>query len=438
MKIKNVFIAGAFFVSVVTFAQKDELKALKKIYNKSVPSQTDLADFKSNLSKLEGVASLDADKVALTYYKSVYPLLEVAALGSTPTQAQLQKIFTISAISELANGFNSTLDFEKTSGKKVFTDDIKTRITIIKPKLVDAAFEYGKAEKFDLAAEILYSAYLVDKTDQDNLYYAASYAVNAKDYTNALQYYNELKALNYSGEKTIYYAVNKANQTEDYFATDKTTRDNYVKVLATHEKPRDEKVTSKKGEIYKNIALILVEQGKISEAKQAILDARKANPDDTSLLITEADFYLKEKDFASYTRLVNEALAKDPNNVQLIFNLGVISADSNKYDEAEKYYKRVMEIDPKYFDAYLNLAELKLRADKDFVEQMRKLGTSDADNKKFDVLRQKQIDNYKEVLPYLEKGVELKPDNDAVKRTLLGVYQALEMSDKAKALKAKL
>ena len=438
MKIKNVFIAGALLVSVLTFAQKDELKALKKIYNKSVPTVSELADYKANLSKLESVAVEEADKVSLNYYKSVYPLLEVASIGAEPTAVQLQKIFSVKAISDLANGFNSTLEYEKKSGKKVFTDDIKAKVALIKPRLVNAAVDYGKQNKFNESSAILYSAYLMDKTDQENLYFAASYAVNGKDYDKALEYYYELKALNYSGEKTLYYAVNKANNTEDYFGDDKITRDNYVKIIGTHEKPRDEKVISRKGEIYKNVALILVEQGKISEAKQAILDARKANPDDTSLLITEADFYLKEKDFVSYTRIVNEALAKDPNNVQLVFNLGVISADSGKYDDAEKYYKRAMEIDPKYFDAYLNLSELKLRADKDFVDQMKKLGTSDADNKKFDELRAKQIANYKETLPYLEKGVELRPDNDAVKRTLLGVYQALEMTDKYKALKAKL
>jgi hypothetical protein len=41
-------------------------------------------------------------------------------------------------------------------------------------------------------------------------------------------------------------------------------------------------------------------------------------------------------------------------------------------------------------------------------------------------------------LPYLEKAVEIKPDNDAAKRTLLSVYNALEMTDKYKALKAKM
>jgi tetratricopeptide (TPR) repeat protein len=146
---------------------------------------------------------------------------------------------------------------------------------------------------------------------------------------------------------------------------------------------------------------------------------------------------LKDKDYANYTRIVNEALLKEPNNVQLVFNLGVISAESGKIEDGEKYYSRAIEIDPNYVDAYINLAELKLRADKGFVEQMNKLGTSDSDNKKFDEIREKQKANYREVLPLLEKAMELKSDNEAAKTTLLGVYQALEMTAKYKELKAK-
>ena len=439
MKIKNALLAGVLIVSATTFAQKDELKALKKIYSKDVPTANDVVDFKTNLSKLESLASEEGDKVYLNFYKAVLPQLQMASLGAQPTPSQLQGLFTPKAISELASGYNAMLDYEKKTGKKVFTDEINQDITVVKPIIINTAVALADLKKFNESSDVLYSAYQLDKADQENLYYAASYAVNAKEYDKALKHYYELKSLNYSGEGNMYYAYNISAKSEEYFGNNKAakeTRDNFIK-LKTHEKPRDEKILSKKGEIYKNIALILVEQGKNDEAKTAIVEARKANPDDITLLITEADFYLKEKDFASYTRLVNEALEKEPNNKQLVFNLGVISADSNKLEEAEKYYKRAIEIDPTYFEAYLNLSELKLRSEKTLVEQMNKLGTSAADNKKFDELRAKQIANYKDVLPYLEKAHELQPNDDAAKRTLMGVYQALEMTDKYKALKAK-
>lgn len=436
MKIKNVLLVGVLSLSTLAIAQKDELKALKKIYSKDVPSSNDVADFKTNLAKLESSATEEGDKVYLNFYKGVLPQIEVSSLGGQPSPMQLQKLFTSKAVADMTNGYTQTLEYEKKTGKKIVTDDITKDIAELKPILINLAVAYGENKKQKEAADVLYAAYQLDKKDLENLYYAASYAVNAKDYDNALRYYKELIDANYTGEATMFYATNKETQKEDYFGTTSAQRDLMVK-SGQYEKPRQEKIPSKRGEIYKNITLIYVEQGKTAEAKASIADARKANPNDTSLMLTEADFYLKEKDFASYTRIVNEALEKEPNNVDLIFNLGVISADSNNVADAEKYYKKAFEIDPNYFNAYLNLSELKLRSDKTLVEQMNKLGTSDSDNKKFAELRAKQIANYREVLPYLEKAVELQPTNEASKKTLLGVYQALEMNDKYKALKAK-
>jgi hypothetical protein len=43
----------------------------------------------------------------------------------------------------------------------------------------------------------LYDAYLLDKTDTLNLYYAASTYINANDYGKALPIYYELKNLNF-------------------------------------------------------------------------------------------------------------------------------------------------------------------------------------------------------------------------------------------------
>ena len=270
------------------------------------------------------------------------------------------------------------------------------------------------------------------------LFYAASYAVNAQDYEHALAYYTELKRLNYTGEGTLYLAVNNTTKQEENFGENKTLRDLSVNTAKTHSKPRDEKNPSKAPEINKNIALILLQQGKNSEALAAVRDARKANPGDDNLLFTEMEITLKLKDFDAYTKLVDEALTKNPNDASLVFNLGVIAANSNKLEDAEKHYKRAIEIDPNYADPYLNLAELKLRDDAKWFDEMGKLGTSEKDNKRFDVLKKLRNDNFKIVLPLLEKAVELKGDNDAAKRTLLSVYNALEMTDKAKALKAKL
>ncbi len=438
MKINKLIIAGAIFISIASYAQKDELKTLKKIYSKETPSPDDVKEFKEILVKLEPLAKEEADKVYLNYYKAVSPQIEMASLGTNvaPSFAQMQKFFSPKAIADITSGYLATLDYEAKTGKKVFTDDINEDIPVINNVLVNVAISLGKAKKDKEASDVLYSAYQLNKKDQEKLFYAASYAVNGKDFDSALKYYQELKALNYSGEGTLYYATNKTGGAEESFAT-KNQRDIFIKA-GTHEKPREEKISSKRGEIYRNIALILVDKGRTEEAKTAYADAIKANPNDNSLLINEANLYLTLKEYDTYTRLVNEALAKEPNNPVLYFNLGVVSGESNKVDIAEGYYKKAIEIDPNYFNAYLNLAEIKMRSDQKYVDEINKLGTSDKDLKRYEVLKIDRNKNFMLILPILEKAVELKPENEDAKKTLLSVYRALEMTDKAKELKAKM
>ncbi|MFN3968662.1 tetratricopeptide repeat protein [Flavobacterium sp.] len=441
MKIKHIVLASTILVSVSTFAQKDELKALKKIYDKQVYTDKDIVDFKGTLVKAEPLIAnaTESDKVYLDYYKSTVPFLEMKQAYTKPENAGNAKLvfnyFTIENIAKLTASMNSVKEFEKTSGKALLSKAIDDGIVQLKPFLVNYAVGLGEEKKFKEAGSVLYSAYQMDKNDPDKLFYAASFAVNALDYDNALVYYYELKKLNYTGETTIFWAYNKASKQEETFNT-KVERELFIK-SGTHEKPRDEKTTSKRGEIYKNIALILVEKGKIEEAKAAVTEARNANPEDSSLILTEADLYLKVNDFDTYTKLVNQALANDPNNVDLVYNLGVISANANKIEDAEKYYKKALEINPNYFNANLNLAELKLRADEKFVNEMNKLGTSDKDNKRYEVLKAEREKNFRAILPYLEKAYELEPNNDGAKKTLMSVYNALEMTEKYKALKAK-
>ena len=436
----HIVLASAVLVSVSSFAQKDELKTLKKIYAKDEIKGNDLAEYKSLVNKAEPLASEEGDKIYVGFYKAMIPVLESMAIDKTMTPQQLQmayaKLVNPKAISDFATGLNATLEYEKKSGKKVYTDDIKETINAFKPQLIDYALALGKLNKNKEASEVLYSIYTLDVKDLDMLFYSASYGVNAQDFDKSLEYYEILKKMNYSGEGTIYYAINNTAKLEENFGANKKLRDIAVS-SGSHSKPREEKIPSKRGEIYKNIALILKEKGKTNEAIAAIEDARKENPNDDSLIINQAELYLDNKDFGTYTRLVNEALEKNPNNVDLVYNLGVTSSNANKIDEAKKYYKKAIELDPNYFNALLNLSELILRDDEKYVTEMNKLGTSEKDNKRYEVIKAERNKNFKSVLPYLEKAVELKGDDLAARKTLLSVYNALEMTDKYKALKAK-
>jgi tetratricopeptide (TPR) repeat protein len=422
MKSKYVILASALLISVATFAQKDQIKAAEKAL-KGGNSQEAV----TILQGAEGVMAnaTPAEKAQYFFVK-----------GNSILDLANKNIETGKNLSLAAKAYQELLDVEKVSGKMKYSTQAAASITEIKGKLINAAIADSKAEKSADSAKKLYDAYLLDKKDTINLYYAASTYVNAKDYDTALKLYDELKGMNYSGKSTNYYAVNKVNSQEDFFAT-AADRDRMVK-MGTHEKPRTEAVPSKRGEIYKNVALILVQNGKTEEAKKAIADARKNNPEDDSLILTEANLYLETKDFETYKKLIAEVLQKSPNDANLIFNLGVLSANAKNAVEAEKYYKRVIEIDPNYINAYINLAALKLEDEKPIIDEMNKLGTSAKDMKRYDELKKKRENLFKSTIPFLQKAVELDPKNTDVAKTLLNVYSALEMTAEYKALKAKL
>jgi tetratricopeptide (TPR) repeat protein len=422
MKSRYVIIASALFLSVTSFAQKNEIKAAEKALKSGNAAE---AITILNGAEYLTVNAPDAEKAQFLFVKGN------AYLDLSNKNVEADKNLVLAA-----NTYQDLIVAEKASGKSKYSAQALTSVVEIKGKLINSAIDDTKVDKNASGAQKLYQAYMLDKKDTINLYYAASTYVSAKDFDNALKLYEELKVLNYSGKATYYYAVNKVNNNEDYFAN-AVDRDKMVK-MGTHEKPRTEAVPSKRGEIYKNIALIYVQQGKIDEAKKAVSDARKTNPDDTSLILTEANLYLETKDMDTYKKLISEALEKNPNDVDLIFNLGVISANTKNYSEAEKFYNKVMELDPKYINAYINMAAMKLDNEKDIIDAMNKLGTSEDDMKKYNALKKKREDLFKSTIPYLEKAVELDSTNVDVAKTLLNVYSALEMTAEYKALKAKM
>ena len=422
MKSKYVILASALLISVIAFAQKNELKAAEKALKTGNPQEA--------ITILKGVESLIANasetEKAQYYFDNGNAHLELAN----------KKVEEAKNLSLAAKSFQELIKVEKASGKVKYSSEAKTSIIAIKNKLLYSAVADTKEDRALEGAAKLYEVYLLDKKDTINLYYAASTYVNGKDYETALKLYTQLKKLNYSGKGTSYYAVSKITGQEDLYNNAKD-RDLAVKI-GTHEKPRKEAIPSKRGEIYRNIALILVEEGKVEEAKKAVSEARLANPEDTSLILTEANLYLQTKDMETYTKLVTEALEKNPNDADLVFNLGVISADAKKPVEAEKYYKRVMEIDPNYINAYINLSALILQNEQVIIDEMNKLGTSANEMKRYTVLKGQREALFKSTIPYLKKATELDPKNIDVSKTLLNVYSALEMMPEYKALKAQI
>ncbi|RZJ72820.1 hypothetical protein [Flavobacterium sp.] len=426
--VRKLAIASILAVSLSATAQKDELKTLKKLYAIEQMQAKDVAEYKAALSKAEPLVSDPADKVYFNFYKGMLPLLEMGTKeNATNPQAQANLV-SPEKVDFFVKSLNATLDYEKTN-KKVYTDDIKETIVSFRPLLLNYAVGLGNGGKNKEAAKVLYSVYELDKSDKDVLYYAASYAVNGQDYDNSIKYYNELNAAKYTGEKTIFTAKSKLNDKYESF-NNKAERDQAVKI-GTHVLPKEEQEPSKQAEIYSNLVKILNQQGKKDEAKKALTEGLAAVPNDPTLKALESEMVLNSANYEEYKKVANMS------DANAVYNLGVLAFQEKKMPEAEKHFQETINLDAKYTNAYVNLAAVKLAADKQLTEQMNKLGTSAADNKKYEQLKGQRVGLFKSVLPLLEKAHELAPDDQSVTSNLLSVYNYLEMKDKYAALKAK-
>ena len=121
---KKLILSATLLISVATFAQKEELKTLKKIYSKDVISEKDLTAYKSASDALESLATEEADKVYAKFYKTMYPTVVLASKGANATMQDQMNLYKPDFIKEYGDVINETIEFEKKSGKKIYTDEL--------------------------------------------------------------------------------------------------------------------------------------------------------------------------------------------------------------------------------------------------------------------------------------------------------------------------
>ena len=308
------------------------------------------------------------------------------------------------------------------------SEGVRNQKQNLKVHLVNKGSSLLQSADYVASSDYFESAYKLVPNDTIYLFYAASTAVNAKLYDRSLVMYEELRSLGYTGIETNYLATNVETQVEEQFGS-KLLRDLSLKAK-THINPKDEITKSKFPEIIKNIALIYVQNGENEKALQAMAVARAEAPDDLNLLLTEANVHYKMGDINKSEELYKFAVDKNPLNPELYFNLGVVNSDIKDYDQARKYYLKAIELKPEYKDAYVNLASLIDQQAINYYDEMNMLGTSKADDLKYDEFKLKRKLLYQEILSYLFKALELVPNDYNLTRSISITYS--NMGDEVK------
>lgn len=402
MKTK-VFALVLGLITFSTFAQKNELKTADKAIK--------IQDYSAAMTAVTAAESLLANMDDKSKAK-FYFLKAQAYYGKKDFQTA-------------ANTFEKLFSLEDQIGKKRYTELATTIQNQMVQDVYQKASDQYTAKDYKNASDSFYLTYVLSPLDTIFIYNAAVSSTLAKDYDNSLKYYKELREKGYTGISTIYYAISKQTDEKEDLGNEKN-RDLQVK-LGLYKDPVNEQTESKTGDIIKNVAYILKTQGKTEEAIKAVEEAREIYPKDINLILTQADIYFQLKDMKKYSDLIELALNIDPTNPQLFFNLGVISFNDGKVEEAKNNYEKAIELKEDYGDAYLNLAVVIMNQEKAIVDEMNQ-NLSDFD--KYDELLEKQRGVHREALPYLEKADKYSRSINTV-QFLMNIYQTLEMDEKA-------
>ena len=390
---KHLFTLILGLLVTVGYAQKKELRQAQKLFKASK-----IEEAKTSLSANQAIIE-----------------------GSDDAKIKTQYHFLKGQIARLDKDFQASYDNLKLAeGNSSLNTALATEIQQLTSDIVNAAIAQSEAKEFIPSSENLYLAYQINpEENKDYLYYAATNAVNGSDYNIALERYIQLRDINYTGVVTKYYVTDVASGEETEVSA---TEFGIYQKSKDYTNARSEDTESKYPEIVKNIALIYNELGQKDNAMKAVQDARKANPGDVGLILTEANIYIQLGEKQRYKELIKEALEKDPSNAVLYFNLGVVNSEQGDSVLAREYYEKAIEIDPSMENAYLNLVALILENESKIVEQMNSLGNSRADNLKYDELKKERETLYKECVPVLKQLIALDDSNLEAVQTLRNIY----------------
>lgn len=174
--------------------------------------------------------------------------------------------------------------------------------------------------------------------------------------------------------------------------------------------------------VYLLLADIYKTQNKNSEYMAILAEGRKQYPDNVNLRNEELNYFIRSGQQDLLLKKLEEAVAKEPNNVDLMSNLAdtysgmatpkdaqgkELPKPSNYVDlvgKAEGLYMSILKVDANNVGVNYNTGVLYYNQATDVNKQMNEIkGTSAADQKKYDALKVQREALFTKSLPYLEK-----------------------------------
>ena len=265
-------------------------------------------------------------------------------------------------------------------------------------------------------------------------------AFTEKDFDKAIEYYSQSERI----AKSFGYADTNAVYNSALAYESKGDHENAIK---RYREAID--IGYHKPEVFRFIATLQHKNDSIDAAIETIREGRQRFPEHKELLMDEMSYLLTADRTAEAEETVKLAIEQDPTNARLYSIQGSLfdgkatpkegpapeEAEMLKwYEEAESAYKKSIELDPTFFDAYFNVGVLYNNRAAFEYEKCNKI-KNDAE---YMACKKGADEIYLKAVPYFEKAHELRPDDNQTIQQLMKLYAKTNDQDKYQQMKAKL
>lgn len=449
---KLIITISAVFMMSVAFAQEKEIDAALKAYE----SKNNTAA-KSELNKVSGQINsntISPESLAKYYYVSgQIALSEGNSVEAAKQFGELAKyengsMFSVKNKSTKQTEYYATQadadkaaasgDYSKPKQENLtpnYLPQIQSSLTAMAEKTLKEANDAYKANNDDVAgAKFLEASYLVKAMGGDAQIFKYNAALSyhrGQKYDEALELYKELIQEGYTGENISYLAKDKDGNEANYTTKQEVEAHKKLGIVVSY---KEVKTTSVEKELYVNTLKALSSSEKYDDIVEKII---AKYPKDSDIQTLAGNIYHKSGNNEKFLSKLIENTKLSPNDPDNYFNIGVMYMNDSKDAEATQYFEKAIQVDPKYKNAYTNLALIKVKPEKEYVEIINaNLGTSAKEKKAYQEYTKKRKDLYLEAIPYLEKAFEIDKTNLEAATMLRKAYQAGEMFDKEDELRA--
>ncbi len=202
--------------------------------------------------------------------------------------------------------------------------------------------------------------------------------------------------------------------------------------------------------IYAGYSQILTADGDEAGAVKALERGRQLFPDDSEILFAEINYYIQKQDFNTLETKLQEAIAKEPDNTGLYNALGNVymnlsqaegteEATSKSYmDKSIQYFSETLDREEDNVDATYSIGSLYYNKAVGKVAAMNELGTSKADQARYDELNSEISELFDKALPYFIRAEKIDPNDRNTLIALKEIYARQNDFEKSKIYKDRL